>query len=96
MAEHGDKIPAADKEAIEKDIQSLKDALGSEDAEKIEQQLQALTQSSMKLGEFLYKAEQEKAAAAGAGAPSGNDNAANDSDVVDATFEEVDEKKKNG
>ena len=95
LKEHGDKIPAGDKDAIEKDIASLKEALASEDAEKIEQQTQALTQSSMKLGEFLYKAEQEKAAAAGeAGATAGNASAGGaDGDVVDATFEEVDEKK---
>jgi len=106
IKEHGEKIPAADKAAIEKDIQSLKDAIASEDAERIEQQLQELTNSSMKLGETLYKAEQEKAAAAG-GASSdnadnnsggnagagGNSNASND-DVVDATYEEVDDKKK--
>jgi len=96
LSEHGDKIPAADKEAIEKDIQSLKDAITSEDVEKIEQQTQALTQSSMKLGEVLYKAEQEKSAAAGAASASGTESAsgANDGEVVDATFEEVDEKKK--
>ena len=97
LKEHGDKIPAADKQAIEKDMQSLKDALGSEDAERVEKQLQALTESSMKLGEYLYKAEQEKAAAgAGTDIPSNAGTSGNtESDVVDATYEEVDEKKKN-
>ena len=99
LKEHGDKIPAADKDASEKDMHSLKDALSSEDVEKIEQATQALTQSSMKMGEFIYKAEQEKAAAAGAqdgdtGAQASS-NAA-EGDVVDATFEEVDAKKKQG
>lgn len=96
LKEHGDKISAADKEAIEKDVATLKDAIGKEDADAIEKGVEALTQSTMKIGEILYKAEQEKAAAAGA-APSGDANAsaANDSGVVDATFEEVDDKKKN-
>lgn len=103
LKEHGDKIPASDKEAIEKDIQSLKDAVAAEDATRIETQLQALTQSSMKLGEALYKAEQAKAAPGGetaaSGGTSGNDNATSgtsgggQSDVVDATYEEVDDKK---
>ena len=96
LKEHGDKIPAADKVAIEKDMQSLKDAVAAEDASAIEEKLQVLTQSSMKLGETLYKAEQEKSAAsAGTAAEAGSTNAGGD-DIVDATYEEVDEKKKRG
>ncbi len=97
LAEHGDKIPAEDKEAIEKDIAALKEALEADDAERIEQQTQALTQSSMKLGEAIYKAEQEKAAAeGGATGESAGDagSAANDDGVVDASYEEVDDDKK--
>jgi len=92
LKEHGDKIPAADKEAIEKDIAALKEALGTEDTAKIEERTQALTQSSMKMGEAIYKAEQAKGQSNGgssdAGAGSTNDN------VVDASYEEVDENKK--
>jgi molecular chaperone DnaK len=93
LKEHGDKIPAADKGAVEKDVASVKEAIGTEDLEAIQKATEALTQSSMKIGEIIYKAEQEKAAAAGnaggdtAGAAAGGDN------VVDATFEEVDDKK---
>ncbi len=95
IKEHGDKIPSADKDAIERDVAALKEALNSEDADSITKQTEALTQSSMKIGEILYKAEQEKAAAAGGEAPA-NDGAANDdAKVVDATYEEVDEKKRN-
>ena len=94
LKEHGEKIPAADKATIEKDIQSLKDAVAADDASRIEQQVEALSQSSMKLGEAIYKAEQ---AGATSGAPQGDTaqggtSGAND-DVVDATYEEVDEKK---
>jgi molecular chaperone DnaK len=97
VAEHGDKISAADKSAIETDIQALKDALASEDAQRIEKQVEALTQSTMKLGEVLYKAQQEASAASGGDTASGaaSGAASGDSDnVVDATFEEVDESKK--
>ncbi len=95
LKEHGDKIPAADKATIEKDIQSLKDALTGNDVAVIEQGVETLTQSSMKLGEALYKAEQEKAAS---GAPQGDAAPADaasggEGDVVDATYEEVDEQK---
>jgi molecular chaperone DnaK len=95
LKEHGDKIPAADKEQIEKDIAALKEAISGEDAEKIEKQTQALTESSMKIGEIIYKAEQEKANASGgsSSADSGSGSAGGDN-VVDATYEEVDESKK--
>ncbi len=95
LKEHGDKVPAGDKSAIENDIKSLKDALASENAETIAKQVEALTQSTMKLGEVLYKAQQE-AGAAGGEATSGSDNgsSSNDNDVVDATYEEIDESKK--
>ena len=93
LKEHGDKIPAADKAAIEKDIAGLKEALSSEDVARIEQATQSLTQSSMKLGEVLYKQQQEQAAASGAAQPA-SDAATGDDKVVDASFEEVDDKKK--
>jgi len=96
IKEHGDKIPASDKSAIESDVQSLKDALAADDAERIEKQLEALTQSTMKLGEVLYKAQQEAGATGAAGSSEGGDQtgSSNDNDVVDATYEEVDETKK--
>ncbi len=95
LKEHGDKVPASDKQAIEKDMQALKDALASDDASRIEQQTQALTQSSMKLGEILYK-EEQAAKAAGGESAAPNAEAGGDDNVVDAQFEEVDEKKKQG
>lgn len=98
LKEHGDKISAADKEAIEKDAAALKEAVASDDASRIETATQALTQSSMKLGEALYKAEQEKAQgtqAAGATDAGATASANDGGTVVDADYEEVDDKKKN-
>jgi len=91
VKEHGDKIPAADKDAIEADIAALKEALAKDDATDIEAKTQKLTESAMKLGEAMYKAEQANAATGGA--PAG-DAAADDGKVVDATYEEVDADKK--
>ncbi|MGE0755034.1 MAG: hypothetical protein AB7L92_07715, partial [Alphaproteobacteria bacterium] len=54
---------------------------------KDQQATQTLTQSSMKLGEVMYK---EQAAQQQAGNASGSA----DDGVVDATFEEVDDDKK--
>jgi molecular chaperone DnaK len=71
LTENGDKISAEDKAKIESDIQVVKDALLTEDLEDIKAKIQALTMSSMKIGEAVYKATQE----AGAGdAPSSADH----------------------
>jgi molecular chaperone DnaK len=92
LAEHGDKVEEADKTLIEADVTALKEALEGEDGEAIKAKTEALSQSSMKLGEAIYKATQEEAAAA-ADAPMG-DNTPADENVVDADFEEVDDDKK--
>ena len=52
----------------------------------------ALAQASMKLGEAMYKAQQAAGEAAGGAADGGQPKA--DDNVVDATFEEVDDDKK--
>ena len=91
LSEYGDKVTAEEKAAIEKDIQALKDLLESEDLEKIKSALEALTQSSMKLGEAMYKEQQ---AAAGAAEPNQGDGQPKDENVVDADFEEVKEDSK--
>ncbi|CAO5679665.1 MAG: Chaperone protein DnaK [Holosporales bacterium] len=91
LSENKDKISESDKTAIESDLQALKDSLTSEDHDTIKAKLDALMQSSMKLGEALYKAEQEKAAAAG-----GNPQEQKAADgVVDADFVDLDDKKTN-
>ncbi|SOD91800.1 molecular chaperone DnaK [Caenispirillum bisanense] len=101
LQEYGDKIGASDKEAVERDIKALKDVLDSGDAEKIQEKTNALMQSSMKLGEAVYKAQQEAPAGGaggaegGAGAQQGGGTGQADETVVDADFEEVDDKKDN-
>jgi molecular chaperone DnaK len=101
IKEYGDKLGAAEKSKIESDVASLKEALTGDDAEAIRAKTEALVQSSMKLGEAMYKASSESGTAGGPGpdvggdaggstdqgAPGGKDK------VVDADFEEVDEKK---
>jgi molecular chaperone DnaK len=92
LNEFGDKISAEDKAAIESDIQALKDVVDGENAAVIEEKLEALTASLMKIGEDIYKAQQEaEATSAGdAEAPSAeSEDASDDAEVVDADFEEV-------
>jgi molecular chaperone DnaK len=86
LAEHGDKVGEAERSAIQTALDDLKGSLESGDAEVISAKTQTLIQASMKLGEAMYKAQQE-AGGASAEAPEG---AASSEDVVDAEFEEVD------
>ncbi len=90
LTELGEKAPAGDKAEIEKAIEDLKSALGSEDPEAIKAKTQTLSQVSMKLGEEMYKQAQAEGAAPGAGHP----GAEADDKVVDADFTEVDESQK--
>ena len=94
LKEHGDKISAEEKKAIENGIADLKKSLEGTDAEDIKKKTQSLIQVSMKLGEAVYKSQQK----------SGTDKAENTKDakqpndkdnVVDADFEDVKEKEEN-
>ena len=87
MKEHGDKISAEDKSAIEVAKEALKEALGGEDVEAINTKTQTLVEASMKMGEAIYKASQEKQAQEG----STGSEKTEDPNVVDADFEEVKE-----
>jgi molecular chaperone DnaK len=90
LAEHGEKVDASVKSEIESAIADVKAVLDGDDVDAINAKTQALAQAAMKLGEAIYKAEQEGAAAAGE--PSAAASA--DDDVVDAEFQEVDDDKK--
>jgi molecular chaperone DnaK len=88
LAEHGDKVSAADKGAIESALADLKAVKDGEDLEAIQAKTQALMQASMKLGEAMYQAAQGAAGAEASG------EAGAEEGVVDAEFEEVDDAKK--
>ena len=101
LAEYGDKVPAEEKTGIEESVAALKAALEGEDLDDIKAKTETLAQAAMKLGEVMYKAQQEEAqadaGAADSGAP-GDDPAGqageDDPTIVDADFEEVDEERK--
>ena len=87
LTENSDKINEDDKKSVEDAISQLKTSLESDDAAKITSDLEALTQEAMKLGEAIYKAQEDTQ----------NNETENpepeDSTIVDADFEEVDEDK---
>ena len=92
MKEHGDKISAEEKKAIEDGISDLKKSLEGTDSEDIKKKTQSLIQVSMKLGEAVYKSQQKpeanKAENPKNAKPEDKDN------VVDADFEDVKDKDK--
>jgi molecular chaperone DnaK len=96
LKEHGDKIAEADKTEAEAAMAAARTAMEGTDAAALTAASERLSQAAMKIGETVYKAEQAASAAAGA-APEGGASAGaapGGEKVVDAEFEEVDDKKK--
>jgi len=92
LKEHGAKVSDADKKAIEDTSSALKEAIKGTDIEDIKKKTESLVQSSMKLGEAIYKSQEKKDAASKEGTKNGESQ--KDDDVVDADFEEVKEEDK--
>ena len=93
LAEHGDKLEAGEKEAIETAMKDAEQALKGDDKADIDSKTETLMTASQKLGEKVYAASQAEAAAAGtsaeAGAASADKGNAADDDIVDAEVKEV-------
>lgn len=89
LSEAGDKVPAADKTAAEDALAETKKALEGTDAEAIKSSTERLTQAAMKIGEAVYKAGQAEEGAAAGGAEA----KPNEDKIVDADFEDVNDKK---
>ena len=93
LKEHGSKISDVDKKAIEDGSSALKESLKGEDIEDIKKKTEALVQASMKLGEAIYKSQQNTK-------PDSNkddgkdEKEKKDDNVVDADFEEVKDENK--
>ena len=98
LKEHGDKLGAGDRQAIENAISDLRGVLDSADAATLRSKTENLAQLAMKLGEAMYRAQAEAAGGGSDGGPDvGGDaggGAERDDNVVDADFEEVEEDKK--
>jgi molecular chaperone DnaK len=93
LEEHGDKVDSSTVEAIELAVKALEETMEQEDAGKIRAGIQNVTEASMKLGEAIYKAQQEEPGAEDMAADDGPSPV--DDDIVDADFEDLgDEKRK--
>jgi molecular chaperone DnaK len=96
LKESGDKVSAADKQAVEGALADLRESVKGEDVAAIRSKIDALNQVAMKMGEAMYKNEQ--AAGAAGAAPGGDTGEPKPQEgVVDAEFTEVkDDKKQSG
>jgi molecular chaperone DnaK len=96
LAEHGDKVEAGEKSAIETAIKDLEEVLKGDDKEAIDAKAEALATASQKMGERMYADAQTAAGAAGAaggGGAAGGSSKPAEENVVDAEFTEVKDKK---
>ena len=86
LKEHGDKVPAETKSALETKIAALKKDLEADNTEALKTGMKELEELAMKLGEAVYAQQQQSQGAAGAqGAQqAGSQGKDKDDGVVDA------------
>ncbi len=90
LSEHSEKLDSETKKQIEDSLAELKTAMEGDDPEAIKQKSEALAQASHKLAEMMYAHAQQEGDDAG----EASETAEADADVVDAEFEDVDDKEK--
>jgi molecular chaperone DnaK len=97
LNENREKIPVGDIKPIEDALAQAKEALKSEDMDRIKQAVDTLTKASHRLAEVMYKQARERQAPSGAGAGDGKEAQAKaggaEGDVVDAEFEDLGKKQ---
>ena len=92
LKDHGSKVSDADKKAIETASANLRNSLKGTDVEDIKKKTQDLVQASMKLGEAIYKSQQNTKP--GDTPKEAKKEDKKDENVVDADFEEVKDENK--
>tara|TARA_B100000676_G_C18073731_1_gene846187 strand:- start:817 stop:2784 length:1968 start_codon:yes stop_codon:yes gene_type:complete len=99
LEEFGEEVSEEEKSSINTAISDLRETLSEEDPALIQTKTEALAQASMKLGEAMYKKQQDAAGESTTktdpnNADSGSSGDGKDEDVIDAPFEELDEEEK--
>ncbi len=93
LKEHGSKVSDTDKKSIEEASANLRNSLKGTDIEDIKKKTQDLVQASMKLGEAIYKSQQNTKSG-DAPKDAKKEEGKKDENVVDADFEEVKDENK--
>ncbi|MDO4974906.1 MAG: molecular chaperone DnaK [Alphaproteobacteria bacterium] len=86
LSDYGDKISPEEKSKIESDLAALKEVLKGEDKDDIQSKSQALMQSSMKIGEMMYKDMQQNQSSETA---SSSQEHPKDDNIVDGDFKDL-------
>ncbi|MBT6222402.1 MAG: molecular chaperone DnaK [Rhodobiaceae bacterium] len=89
LEEYSDKVSESDKSVIVDAIDELKKSILSENVVEISQSTETLTQASMKLGEAMYKEQQNDSEST----LDENNESFDGDDVMDADFEEIKDNK---
>ncbi len=92
LEEMGDKVEGAERANIESLMKELEEAMKGDSKTAIEAKTKALAEASGKLAERMYQGSGDAGSGTQPGAEAGQKSSADD-DVVDAEFEEVDDKK---
>jgi molecular chaperone DnaK len=95
LAEHGAKLAEADRKAVEEALNEAKEALKGEDIERITRAQEALTRTSHKLAEVMYREASQGPQAPGqpGGGQRPGGGGPKEGEVVDAEFEDLGDKK---
>ncbi|HSC71451.1 MAG TPA: Hsp70 family protein, partial [Candidatus Methylomirabilis sp.] len=97
LNENREKIPVSDIKPIEDALSAAKDALKSEEMDRIRSAVDTLTKASHRLAEVMYKQAREKQGPTPTAEDKGAEpkgGAAGEGDVVDAEFEDLGKGKK--
>ena len=89
VAEHGDKLPAEEKEGLTSAITNAKEALDADDADALKAAFETLTTASHKLAEIMYQTDGDADAPGGAAPDGAGDNSGGGDDVIDAEYEDA-------
>jgi molecular chaperone DnaK len=94
LAEHGSKLAEGDRKAIEDALGEAKEALKTDDLERMQRAQGNLTQAAHKLAEIMYRESQTQTTPSGSGGTSaGASGGPKEGEVVDAEFEDLGDKK---
>ncbi|HYH44723.1 MAG TPA: molecular chaperone DnaK [Thermoanaerobaculia bacterium] len=93
LQEHGGKVGGPERQALEDAAKQLREVLPGDDADRIQRQTEVLSQAFARFGEAVHRSAGAEQAEAGGTTGSTPAGAGNDN-VVDADFEEVDDRQR--
>jgi len=100
LSEHGSKLAEADRKAIDEALAEAKEALKTDDVDRMKRAQETLSKAAHKLGEIMYREAQAQAGQASGesagsqpGGATGRPSGPKEGEVVDAEFEDLGEKK---